>query len=344
MRLITPNETLIALGTPYLRIVVPSYVFNGLASIYIGMQRSTENPAFGMVVFAVSMVTNTFLNFVLIFGKFGAPRLGVVGAATATFIAHAVELLIVLAYAALSKRIPLRPACLLRPGRDILHRFVKYSVPVVCNETLWGTGFSMLTVILGHMVNSQDMLAAYSLMGNVDKLATVVCFGIAASAAVVVGKEIGEGKSFDRVYSVSRTLLAVSVLLGLIMTGILLILLPTFFRPVLFPLFKLSAGATDVAACMAVVYALAMPSRAFDVTNVTGVLRAGGDARVAILIDVLPLWCFAVPLMALCALVLHAPTVWVVLCIQGETLCKCPAGILRFRSRKWIHDITRSAE
>ena len=217
---------------------------------------------------------------------------------------------------------------------------MKYSVPVVCNETLWGTGTSMLTVIMGHMAQSQDMLAAYSLMGNIDKLSTVICFGLAASAAVMVGKEIGEGRDFGHVYGVAKTLLAVSVLVGLGVMALQLLLLPTFFRPVLFPLFQLSPGAARISTYLAVVYAVALPTRAFDVTNVTGVLRAGGDTRVAVLIDVLPLWLFTVPLMAVCALVLKLPVLWVCLCLQSETLCKFPLGILRFRSRKWIHDIS----
>ena len=160
----------------------------------------------------------------------------------------------------------------------------------------------------------------------------------------MVGKEIGEGRDFQHVYDVARTLLAVSVLVGLGVMVLQLVLLPTFFRPVLFPLFQLSPGAAAIATDLAVVYAIALPTRAFDVTNVTGVLRAGGDARVAVLIDVLPLWLFTVPLMAVCALVLKLPVIWVCLCLQSETVCKFPLGILRFRSRKWIHDITRSIE
>ena len=344
MRLVTPNEDLVALGTPYIRIVGFANVFNGISSVYAGMQRSTENPRFGMILFAISMCVNTFLNFVLIFGKFGAPRMGITGAAAATLISRIVEFAAALGYALRSPRIPLRPGLILQPGRDTARRFVKYSVPVVCNETLWGTGTSMLTVIMGHMANSQDMLAAYSLMGNIDKLSTVVCFGLAASAAVMVGKEIGEGRNFDHVYDVARTLLAVSVLVGAAVMVLQLLLLPAFFQPVLFPLFQLSPGAARISTYLAIVYAIALPTRAFDVTNVTGVLRAGGDTRVAVLIDVLPLWLFTVPLMALCALVLDVPVLWVCLCLQSETLCKFPLGIFRFRSRKWIHDITRSIE
>jgi len=344
MRFITPNPVLVDLGEEYLRIVGISYIFNGMSSVYMGVRRCIENPQFGMKVMAVSMCLNTSLNYILIFGKLGLDPLGVTGAAIATLTSRLVEFIIVLICALRSKRIPLRPALLFHPSKETWRSFARYSAPVVCNEALWSSGTSMMTVILGHMANSQDMLAAHSLIGNVDKLSTVVCFGLAASASVIVGKEIGMGKEKDHVQSVSWTLLMLSMLVGGIVMVILLLLLPVFFLPTLFPLFQLSPGATEIATYMSIIYALFMPMRAFDVTNVTGVLRAGGDARIATLIDIGPLWLAAIPLMAVTGLVLDTP-VWVVcLAMQGENFLKCPLGLVRFHSKKWINDITRAAE
>ncbi len=341
LRLITPNEELVDLAVRYIQIVGFSYIFNGISSIYAGIQRSTEYPKFGMLLFGVSMCVNTFLNFVLIFGHFGAPAMGITGAAAATLISRVVEFAIAAAFALRSRRLPLRWICILRPGRAIVRSFLIYSTPVVCNEAMWSVGTSMLTVIMGHMANSQDMLAAYALVGNIDKLSTVVCFGLAGSAAVIVGKEIGQGHSRERVYEVSWTLLLVSMLVGGAVMALLLVLLPTFFRPVLFPLFQLAPGAAEAATYLAVVYAVFMPMRAFDITNITGILRAGGDARVASLIDIGPLWLAAIPLMALTGLVLHAPTWVVCIAMQAENLLKCPIGLVRFHSRKWINDVTQ---
>ena len=341
LRLITPNEELVDLAVRYIQIVGFSYIFNGISSIYAGIQRSTEYPKFGMLLFGVSMCVNTFLNFVLIFGHFGAPAMGITGAAVATLTSRVVEFVIAAIFALSSRRLPLRWSCILRPGRAIVRSFLTYSTPVVCNEAMWSIGTSMLTVIMGHMANSQDMLAAYALVGNIDKLSTVVCFGLAGSAAVIVGKEIGQGHSRERVYEVSWTLLLVSMLVGGAVMALLLVLLPTFFRPVLFPLFQLAPGAAEAATYLAVVYAVFMPMRAFDITNITGVLRAGGDARVASLIDIGPLWLAAIPLMALTGLVLHAPTWVVCIAMQAENLLKCPIGLIRFHSRKWINDVTQ---
>ena len=342
LSLITPNQTLVALGTSYIQIVGFSYIFNGISSIYAGLHRSTEFPMFGTALFAVSMFANTALNYILIFGKLGAPAMGVTGAAVATLLSRVIEFAVVVVFAAVNRRIPLKAGCILRPGRHIFRSFIKYSSPVVCNEAMWSIGTSLLTVIMGHMANSQDMLAAHSLIGNVDRMATVVCFGVSGASAIMVGKEIGMGRSKDRVYSVGWTLLIASLAIGAAVMGLLLVLLPTFFQPVLFRIFDLSVGATEAATCMAIIYAFSMPMRAFDITNITGVLRAGGDAKTATMIDIAPLWLLAIPVMALTALVFDAPIFWVCLAMQSENLLKCPLGIIRIRSKKWITDITRT--
>nr|WP_325194265.1 MATE family efflux transporter [uncultured Oscillibacter sp.] len=340
MALVTNNGLLIELGAPYLRIVGLSYIFNTISSVYIGMQRSTENPAMGMIVFGISMLTNTCLNYILIFGKLGAPALGITGAAIATLISRVVEVVMVLCYAPHYHRVPLMPHLLLRPGRAMVHSFLKYATPVLVNEVLWGLGVSVMTAIMGHMVISADMLAAYAIMGNIDKFSTVACFGVAGATAVIVGKRIGEGAGREEVYSVGCCLLTVSFGVGLAVSLCLAVLLPTVFIPYLYPLFHLKGLALEIAVIMCVVYLFMLPLKAFDITNITGLLRAGGDSRTASIIDLSCQWVIAVPLTFLTALVFNAPVAVVCLCIQSENVCKCPWGILRLRSRKWINNVT----
>ena len=341
MGLVTNNALLIELGMPYLRIVGVSYVFNAVSSVYVSMQRSTERPVFGLAVFAASMLLNTFLNYILIFGKLGAPALGITGAAIATLTSRIVEFLIVAVAAVVTRRVPLRPKALLRPGRAMVGSFAKYASPVIVNESFWGLGTTVMTAIMGHMAISADMLAAYAIMGNIDKFSTVTCFGVAGATAVIVGKRIGEGAGREEVYSLGCCLLTVSLGVGVAVAAALAVLLPTVFVPYLYPLFHLEGLALRIAVTMCVVYICMMPMKAFDITNITGLLRAGGDARIASVIDLAPLWVVAVPLTALAALMLDAPVTIVCLCIQTENLCKMPVGILRLRSRKWINDITR---
>ena len=331
MALVTDNALLIRLGAPYLRIVGISYVFNTASSVYVGVQRSTENPAMGLTVFTISMVLNTFLNYVLIFGKFGAPALGITGAALATLTARVVEFAVTFGYALRDRRVPLAPAALLHPGTAFVGDFLKYSTPVLVNDSLWGLGTTLITAVIGHMAISEEMLAAYAIMGNIEKFST----------AVIVGKRIGQGASKEEVYEVSWCMLLLTVLVGLVVSASLAALLPTVFIPYLYPLFHLEGLSLEIAATMCVVFVFMMPTKAFDITNISGVLRAGGDVRVSAVIDVGSVWLVALPITALSALVFEAPVALVCLGIQAEGLSKVPLGIWRLRSRKWINDVTR---
>ena len=280
----------------------------------------------GMVVFGISMLTNTCLNYILIFGKFGAPAMGITGAAIATLISRVVEVVIVALYAPRYRRVPLNFRLLLRPGWDMVRSFLKYATPVLVNEVLWGLGVSVMTAIMGHMAISTDMLAAYAIMGNIDKFSTVACFGVAGAAAVIVGKRIGERADREEVYSLGCCLLAVSFGVGLVVSLCLAVLLPTVFIPYLYPLFHLEGLALEIAVIMCVVYLFMLPMKAFDITNITGVLRAGGDVRMATIIDLCPLWLVAVPLAASPPWCWTPPCPWSALHLLGEHLQNAPGA------------------
>ena len=338
--LITDNLTLVELAEPYLRIVGFSYIFNSLSSIYIGMQRSIENPRFGMIVFAISMLCNTLGNYVLIFGKLGLPALGITGAAVATLLSRVVEFVVAFSYAFRCRTMPLMKHAILRPGMDMLRKFLRYSAPVLINETLWGTGFSMITVIMGHMANSSDLIAAYTLAGNIDKLMTSGVFGIAAAVSVIVGKEIGTG-NLKGVYNIGRALCFTAFAFGIVLGLAEYTMFVTLMRPFVMPLFSLSAVAERLCSVMLMCYACAIPLHSFSTTMVVGVLRGGGDVNASLVIDNFPLWCGTLPMMCLLGLVLKVPNEVFCLCLMIEYIIKSPLGLYRLHSGKWIHDITR---
>ena len=340
MDLLSDDHQLSLLGAPYLRLIGFSYVFNMLSSIYVSAQRSVENSAFGMKLFGMSTVINTGMNYLLIFGKCGFPMLGVEGAAVATLLSRVAEFVVCLVCALRSKTIPLRLKAFFRPGWEMCRRFVKYSSPVLCNEILWGLGNSMLTVILGYTPNLVEYLAANAVMGNLNRLFLVVCFGLGAATAVMVGKAIGEGQSRDEVMELSRTLLWVTLLVGVVLMLISLILVPLLFQPVIFPLFKLYDETARIATALAVTGFASIPLHAYSITAVTGVLRAGGDVFFSAVLDIAPQWLAALPLTALLALVLHSSCWWVAAAIQAESLIKCPLCFIRIRRGRWIHDVT----
>lgn len=340
MSILTNNPVLIELGAPYLRWVGIAYTFNVISGTYVGLQRSTENPKFGMQLYSVTMLVKTALNYILIFGNFGAPALGITGAALATLFSRSLEVIIVVIHASRNRRTPLILSKLLRPGKEFFRKVIHYSAPVILNEGLWSAGFSTITVILGHMPISAEMLAAYAVIGNIDQLATVSCYSIANSSAIIMGKRIGAGASRDVVYSTGKSLITTAYLCGLTVSTLLAILLPTVFIPYLFPAFNLSVQATHIATVMCIMYLLQLPLLSGNVTNLVGVLRAGGDTRMVAVLDILPVWLGSVAVTALLALVLDAPVWLICLAAKSEALFQWPFVVWRLHSRKWINDIT----
>ena len=342
MSLLTDNQSLVPLAAQYARIVGFSYLFNSITGVYVGAHRSMENPKLGMLLFGGSMLANTFLNWVLIFGNLGAPALGVEGAALATLTARILEFLAMLLYALTNRRFRLRPACLLRPGGALVRKFVRYSGPVVFNETMWGLGTSLYKVIMGHMDGSTEILAARALAGNLEDLCTVSIFAISGTTAILIGREIGAGRRED-LYEIGAALDTLTLLCGLIIGGALVLGAWLVFPWLLYPFFRLSDTAGGIATMMLTFIGGFLPLRAFNSVNTVGVLRGGGDVRAAAAIDIGPLWLVALPLAALFGLVLRWGIFWVYVGIVMEQVAKFGVGLRRFHSRRWINDVTQFA-
>lgn len=339
MSLFGNDPEIIAIAADYARIAGWSYFFDSFVQIYNGTHRAMGRPRRGMYILCVSMVVNTFLNWVFIFGNLGAPVLGATGAALATLLARVVSFAIMVVWAVRDREFRIRPALLFRPGREMGRRFLRIATPVVLNETLWSLGSSMYPTIMGHMDGSKEILAAYAIAGNITNLCTVGVFAIANTAAILVGQEIGSGHT-KTVKHLGGLLTTIACLFGLVMGLIFLGLLHLLVIPFLYPLFDLSGRAASICTMMLTVIFLTMLLRAFCTTNIVGVLRGGGDVRMATLIDIGPLWVIAVPLSALLGLGLEAGILSVYLVMALENLIKCVLGYLRYRSGAWIHDVT----
>jgi len=339
MGLFSNDPAAVDAAARYARIVCVSYILNGITLVYVGAHRSMENPKLGLYMLSASMLTNTFLNWVFIFGNLGAPQMGVEGAALATLISRCVELLIMFAHIARSKHFVLDLPALLRPGREAAAKLFTYATPVILNETLWGVGTGLFPTIMGHMENSTEILAAFTVAGNIEKLALVALIGLSNTAAIIVGREIGAGRR-KTVYDVGLALNVLSTVVGLVVGLVMLLLSWTVAPRFIFPLFQLSDSTSHIALIMLTMIAAMMAPRAFNFTNIVGVLRGGGDVRAATVIDLLPLWLVAIPAAALFGLVLKLGIFWVYVAISSDQLVKFFIGIARLRSGEWINDLT----
>ena len=213
----------------------------------------------------------------------------------------------------------------------------------MCNETFWGLGTSLFPTIMGHMDGSEDILAAYAIAGNITNLCTVGVFAISGTAAILIGQEIGSGNT-HKVYSLGALLSVLAFLFGLGAGVLFLGALYFLIIPFLYPLFSLSPAAQDICTMLLTIMFCMMPLRSLECTNIVGVLRGGGDVRMATLIDLTPLWVVALPLAVLSGLVFKAGIFWVYLSMMSENLVKAVLGTRRFLSGKWINDVTRPSQ
>lgn len=290
----------------------------------------------------MSGVLNIFLNWVLIYGKLGAPMLGCAGAAVATLISRAFEVAVLCVYAAVSRRLPLMPRALLHPGRVIAKDFAKYALPVVCNECLWSLAFSLYTVIMGHMADNTPILSAYTIAGNLQRMMTPASFAAGGAAAVLIGREIGRGNR-GSVQRKAWVLDALALVVGFVCMGIIALVRNVLLRPYILPLMHMEGEACDIAMYMMGILMLVQPVSSVSLTNIVGVLRGGGDVRYAMLCDVGPLYAVCLPLAALAALVWKLDIRYVYPLMSIDVIVQIFLCFPRLRSGRWIHDVTRGA-
>lgn len=340
MQLVTNNPDLWEPGAEYARIVGFSYVCMAFSGVYIAVQRSMENPGLGAILLTASGALNILLNYMFIFGKWGAPAMGCAGAAVATLLSRVFEVLVVTGCFFRSKRLPVKPGLMLRPGRIIAGDFIKYSLPVVLNEGMWSLAMSLFSIIMGHMPDSTPILAAYTIAGNIDRMAAVALFAAGNATAVIIGRDIGCGDTKE-IYGKGVALNFVCFVTGIISMGILLTIRATLLDGFIFPLMDISAEAGELAKMMLAFIAVVMPLRSLNLCNIVGVFRGGGDVRFGLICDIGPLYCVCLPAAALCGLVFGLGITAVYVCICLDDFCKVFLCLPRLRSGKWINSVTR---
>lgn len=336
MGIFTNEPAVIEQGIEYLRIVAFSYIIMGITQVYLYIMRSVERVVVATVVYLVSLLCNVTLNAIFIFGLFGCPAMGVKGAALGTLIARLVELVLVLGYAKIFNRdIKFHFRYFLRTDKVLVMDFLKYALPVVMNEVMWGMGTAANTAILGHMGSAA--VAANSVAQVARQLATVVAFGLSSATAIYLGKTIGEKKlELAKIYA--RHFWILSVVMGAV-GGLLILAAAPFVGEAL----SLSPGARDYLRFMFIVMSYFVVAQSFNTTMVVGTFRSGGDTRFGLIMDVATMWGGSILFGWLGAFVfgLSVPVVYIIL--MSDEILKLPVSWLRYRSYKWLKDVTRQS-
>lgn len=333
MRIFTSEDAVISEGVIYLRIVAPSYLIISITMIYLNIMRSVERVIISTVVYSVSLVSNICINAVLIFGLFGFPALGIAGAAIGTTVSRVIELCIVLVYSHKNPVVKIRPRLLFVHDKLLFRDFLRYSIPVTLNELMWGAGFSMNSVIIGHL--GSTVVAPNSVAQVTRQLATVVAFGIANAAAIMIGKAIGENDN-RRAEEYGRRFISLTMIAGI--AGAVVILL---IRPIIMATMNLSDQAQEYLAFMLIVMSYYVVAQAYNTTMVVGIFRAGGDTKFGLALDVASMWGCSILIGFLCAFVWKLPVIVVYLVLMSDEVIKIPFTTWRYRTKCWLRNVTR---
>jgi len=334
MRLFSNDEATILQGIRYLKIVSFSYLTTSISIVYLVTMRSVERVGVSTVAYATSFVSNLIINYLLIYGNFSFPEMGVEGAAIGTLVARIIELGIVFYYNSKNHHFVSIKWKYIKSLDPVLKKdFFKYSVPTMMNELLWAGGTAAGIAILGRLGTS--IVAANSITSVVRQLAMVFSFGLANTAAVMVGKEIGK-KDFHTAEIYAKKLLFYSFLSSLVGVALLYIA-----KPFIISKFALNAEVKDFLNHTINILFYYIPLQSISAVLIVGVFRAGGDTKFALISDAIPLWCGSVLLSAIAAFYLGLSTKLVYILIMSDEIIKLPLIIWRYRSRKWINNITR---
>ena len=329
----TDDPALIEAGAVYLRYVAPSYIFLGIFQPYISILKSCERVVFSTVISTLALLVNVVMNFFLIFGYGPFPEMGITGAAIATSLSCGSGALLCIIDFLRQKVIPkdLRVVFAI-PGALILD-FFRYSLPAFVNDIMWGLAFTVNSVIMGHL--GSDIVAANAVVSSVRDLVTVVGFGIASAASIMLGKQIGENK-LDRAKKDASSIVRVAIFSGIISGFVLLVISP--FIPGLVDITEVAAGYLKIMLLINIAYQM---GQIINTVLIASIFRCGGNSKFGMILDIITMWFFAVPLGLISAFVLKLPPLIVYVLMCTDEFAKMPFAVRHYLKGNWIRNITR---
>lgn len=334
MRFFTNEPELAVLGAEYLRIVSGSYLCMGITQIYLCVMKNTGRTLRSTLYGTAALVVNLALNAILIFGLFKAPRMGIRGAAWATVIARMIELALTVCENLRRDVIKIRLQKFKRKRKELKRDYKKYTLPVLANELAWGCGFTMFSVIMGHLGN--DAVAANSIANVVKNVVCCVCLGIGTGSGIIVGNVLGAGE-YEKARKLGDKLCRVSVAAGLLSGLIILLASPVIIRVSV----TLSPEARHYLWIMLFVCSYYVVGKSVNSTVIAGIFCAGGDTRFGLICDMITMWGIVVPIGLLAAFVVKLPVLWVYILLNIDEIVKLPAVYKHYKKYGWVKNITK---
>lgn len=330
MRILTNEETLIVLGSEYLRVIGISYVFSGIAQTFLAIMKNCGAVNMSTLINGVMVILNIALNAVFIFGLSGFPKMGIKGAALATVLATVVQFLWSVGYVLC--RIRAVKFSLRSCEKKLFGRFWQKTVPLLINNLAWGIGFSMYSVIMGHL--GTDAVAANGIANISKNLVVCFCLGLGNAGSIIVGNRLGADR-LQEAKEVGETLTKTAIIAGIV-SGLVLIDLSPFITKMV----DLTPTARGYLQKMLLISSYYIAGKSVNCMTIGGIFAAGGDSKFGMLYDSVTLWCIIVPLGCICAFILKLPVMVVYFVLNLDEIIKLPVVYKHYKKYKWIKNLT----
>ena len=331
MRIYTDVPSIIDYGVQYLRIVSFSYLFMSLAWLYEAILKNTGFVRESTAISISMVILNIILNGVFIFGLFGLPEMGARGAALATTISS-LEGFVGCTWILLRRcSVKLRIKHIINTDQNIRREFSRYTSPFMANQLFWGIGFTMISVIIGHL--GADATAANAIAAVVKDLVSCFCYALGSGGAIVVGNELGAGR-LDKGKEYGNKITKLTIISGAIL-GVLVAL----SAPLVLKVANLTPQASEYLKYMLWMCSYYILGRSINSTTIGGIFAAGGDTKFGFICDTITMWAFIVPLGFIAAFVLNLPVLAVYFLLNLDEMIKLPAVFIHYRKYKWVKNL-----
>lgn len=332
--LFTTEQTIIAEGVSYLYIVRFTYFFFAVTILLLATLRSIQMVKIAFYLSVMTFFVNCGINYIFIYGKFGAPELGGAGAAIGTLIARITECVVLIVYIIKREHVlHLTLREFFQTDRVLGRDYFKVSLPIVAVQSLWGLNTALQTVILGHMTAAA--IAANSVASTIFLMVKSAAVGASSTASVIIGRTIGTG-DLQLVKKYSGMLQRIFLIIGVV-SGIVLF----FIRVPILSLYDLSAETKQLANVFLLILSVICVGMSYQMPTNNGIIRGGGNAMFVVKMDLVSIWMIVIPLSIFMAFVVKASPAVVVCCLNADQIFKCVPAFLQSHYGNWMRKLTR---
>lgn len=334
MSFYTSDAEMIEMGATYLRYVSFTYFFMGFSQVYLIIMKNTGRVLSGSIFGTITVILNIILDAILIFGLFGAPKMGISGAALATSISRGVEFVLTLAVSQKKSPVMFKVKMLFKSYRTLRRKYLRYTLPSVLQMSSWMIATSATVAILGHVSN--DVVAASAIALIVYNIAASVATAYGNSTGIIIGRQLGCG-DIEEAKICGDKLLKYAALIGLILCIIVCALSP--FIP------KFATSLNDEAKSllfqMLIIVGIKCIGKALNHTLATGIFTAGGDIKFLLKLDIINMWFVILPIGLIAAFLLKLPPIIVYLLINMDEFSKMYTELKHYKKYLWAKNLTK---